>query len=99
MIVQDVTDAEIKSTLKQMLVERLSLKISPDDIADDAPLFRSVDSSSGGGLDLDSVEALEIVVGIEERFGVRVEEGDYVDEFYSIDTVSQFVRKLLKEQQ
>jgi acyl carrier protein len=88
---------EIKATLKEMLVERLSLKLAPAEIQDEAPLFKSSNPDVPVGLDLDSVEALEIVVGIEERFGVTVEEGSYEKQFYSIDTVAQFVAKLLSE--
>ena len=84
---------EIKQKLKEMIVRRMSLKISPEEIQDDLPLFRHPTES---GLDLDSVEALELVVGIEEVFDVHVEEGDYAEEFYSINTVADFVTELLK---
>ncbi len=86
---------EIKQKLKEMLVERLQLKISPSQIADDKPLFHPPEGS-GGGLDLDSVEALELVVGIEATFGVTVAAGDYKNEFYSIETVADFVDNLMK---
>ncbi|EDN70896.1 acyl-carrier protein [Beggiatoa sp. PS] len=85
---------EIKPRLKEMIIERLSLDIAPDEIKDDAALF----SHENDGLDLDSVEALEIVVGIEQNFDVTVEEGDYKQEFYSINTLSQFVKKLIDQQ-
>jgi len=85
---------EIKPRLKEMIVERLTLDISPDEIKDDAPLF----SDENDGLNLDSVEALEIVVGIEQNFEVTVEEGDYKQEFYSINTLSQFVNGLRDQQ-
>ena len=87
---------EIKLKLKEMLVDRLSLKIDPVDISDDKPLFKQAEDEGSGGLDLDSVEALEITVGIEEVFDVMVEEGDYVEEFYSINTVAEFVQSLLR---
>ncbi len=86
---------EIKARLKEMIVERLSLDIAPDEIKDDVPLF----SHENEGLDLDSVEALEIVVGIEQSFDVTVEEGDYKQEFYSINTLSQFVKGLIEQAQ
>ena len=86
---------DIKHTLKAMLVDRLSLTIEASDIADDKPLFKQENGDVPGGLDLDSVEALEIIVGIEEQFDVTVEEGDYADEFYSINTVADFVQGLL----
>ncbi|MEK8017687.1 MAG: phosphopantetheine-binding protein [Candidatus Parabeggiatoa sp.] len=86
---------EIKPRLKAMIVERLTLDIAPDEIKDDAPLF----SHENEGLDLDSVEALEVVVGIEQNFDVTVEEGDYKQEFYSINTLSQFVKGLIDQAQ
>jgi acyl carrier protein len=86
---------DIKPRLKEMIVERLSLDIAPDEIKDDAPLF----SHENEGLDLDSVEALEIVVGIEQSFDVTVEEGNYKQEFYSINTLSQFVKGLIEQAQ
>ncbi|MBT9164723.1 MAG: Acyl carrier protein [candidate division WS2 bacterium] len=58
---------EIKKRLKRMMVRRLELKVSPEEIKDDEPLF-------GEGLGLDSVESLELVVGIEEEFGIVIEE-------------------------
>lgn len=42
---------------------------TPDDIVDDAPLF-------GAGLALDSLDALQLAMAIEERFGVKIPEGD-----------------------
>ena len=41
---------------------------SPSDIDDAAPLF-------GDGLGLDSLDALQLAMSIEERFGVRIPEG------------------------
>lgn len=51
--------------VKQMLVRQLKLPRQPEEIADDAALF-------GGDFELDSIDVLEIVVGIEKDFGVRI---------------------------
>lgn len=59
-------DENLRDDLKSMMVESLMLKISKDEIADDIPLF------SPEGLGLDSIDALELVVGLEKRFGVTV---------------------------
>lgn len=84
---------EISSSLKDMIVQRLELKISPEDIANDAPLFNE-------GLGLDSVEALEIVVGIEEVFGTAIEEADNLKEkFYSISTMAAYIAELLQNKE
>jgi len=52
--------------LKQLIVETLRLEeVSPADIADNEPLV-------GGGLSLDSIDALELVVRMEKEFGVKI---------------------------
>jgi len=52
--------------LKQLIVETLRLdEVTPSDIADNAPLI-------GGGLSLDSIDALELVVRMEKEFGIKI---------------------------
>lgn len=52
--------------LKVLIVETLRLEdINPADIPDDEPLV-------GGGLSLDSIDALELVVRLEKEFGVKI---------------------------
>ncbi len=56
--------------LKRLIVDALMLEdIEPGEIEDDAPLF-------GAGLGLDSIDALELVIAIDRRFGVRIEAED-----------------------
>ncbi|MBW7474041.1 acyl carrier protein [Paenibacillus oenotherae] len=59
----------IKGIVKQsLLIDRLELEdITAEEITDDMILF-------GEGLGLDSVEAFEVMVGMEELFGVMVED-------------------------
>ena len=57
---------DLKRKLKELLIERLKFEdMTPDDIGDDEPLF-------AGGLGLDSIDALEIVVMLESEFGIKV---------------------------
>lgn len=56
----------LKQRLKQMMVENLMLQVTPDDIADDQPLF------GPGSLGLDSVDALQLVVALDKNFGLKV---------------------------
>ena len=49
-----------------MMVENLMLKVPTEEIADDLPLF------GPEGLGLDSIDALELVVSLEKKFGVSV---------------------------
>jgi len=57
----------IRPRIKRLLVDALHLEgLVPSEIADDAPLF-------GGGLGLDSVDALELMVALEKEFGIRIQ--------------------------
>jgi acyl carrier protein len=81
--------AELRSEIKRLLVAELNLAgRNPDSIADDAPLF-------GGDLGLDSLDALQLAISIEERFGVRVPEGDEGRAiFRSVRGIAEFVSKV-----
>ncbi|HKB79963.1 MAG TPA: phosphopantetheine-binding protein [Thermoanaerobaculia bacterium] len=83
---------DLKRRLKELLIERLKFEdMTPDDIDDDAPLF-------AGGLGLDSIDALEIVVMLESEFGIRVKnEGSARDNFRSISALANFVGDRLAE--
>ena len=87
--------AEIKAGLKSLIVDRLNLTIDPASIENDAPLFGNPNEAAPGSLSLDSVEALEIVVGIEEKWGVVIQDDSVSSQFYSIDTLSALVVGLL----
>ncbi len=54
--------------LKIEIIEALNLQdYSPDDIDADAPLF-------GGGLGLDSIDSLELMVLLERNYGIKIED-------------------------
>lgn len=82
-------EADLRSDLKRLLVSELNLAgKQPSDIGDDAPLFGE------GGLGLDSLDALQIAMLIEEKFGVRVPEGDEARPiFKSVATLAEFVTR------
>ena len=62
--------AALRSELKRLIVGELNLKgRDPETIEDDAPLF-------GAGLGLDSLDALQLAMVIEEKLGVRIPEGE-----------------------
>ena len=83
---------DFKHKLKTMLIERLKFEdMTPEDIDDDAPLF-------AGGLGLDSIDALEIVVMLESEFGIKVKnETSARDHFKSIETLAGFVEQRLAQ--
>ena len=80
---------QIILAIKQLLVSELNLAgKSADAIDEEAPLFGT------GGLGLDSLDALQIAMLIEEKFGVRVPEGDEARPiFESVSTLAEFVAK------
>ncbi|MGH7935870.1 MAG: acyl carrier protein [Chthoniobacterales bacterium] len=59
-------DDDLRTRIKEMMVKNLMLQTTPDQIGDDQPLF------GPGGLGLDSIDALELVVSMEKTFGVGV---------------------------
>jgi acyl carrier protein len=62
--------ASVKQSVKLLIVEALMLEdVAPEQIVDDAPLF-------GEGLGLDSIDALELAIAIDKRFGVKIEAED-----------------------
>jgi acyl carrier protein len=61
---------ELETEIKRLIIRELDLRNRTEaDIADDAPLF-------GSGLGLDSLDALQLAMAIEERFGVSIPEGE-----------------------
>lgn len=60
----------LRLELKELIVKELDVRDrKPSEIDDDAPLF-------GAGLGLDSLDALQLAMAVEEHFGVLVPEGE-----------------------
>jgi acyl carrier protein len=74
------------SELKKDIVEQLNLQdIKPEDIQEEQPLF-------GKGLGLDSIDALELIVLLQKKYGIKInsaEEGKAV--FYSVKAMADFI--------
>lgn len=77
---------EIKRSLKRLLIDGLRLHdMRPEDIEDAAPIFVE-------GLGLDSVDALELVVLVEEKFNIQIPDEDVGKRaFASIDALAEYV--------
>lgn len=79
---------DLKGQLKSLIIEALMIEdLEPDEIEDAAPLF-----GDGGGLGLDSVDALELAMEIERVFGVKIPESDETRKvFTSVETLSVYI--------
>jgi len=82
---------DLKRKLKELLIERLKFEdMTPDDIGDDEPLF-------AGGLGLDSIDALEIVVMLESEFGIKVKNESAARTYFrSVASLADFVEQRLQ---
>lgn len=81
-----MTIEQVRTELKELIVKELNLEgKSPSDIDDAAPLF-------GAGLGLDSLDALQLAMSVEEKFGVRVPEGDEARKiFASVNALAEHI--------
>lgn len=70
--------------LKESLIDRLNLYQTKEQIDDDTPLF-------GSGLKLDSVDATELAVMLDEEFGVRISEGDDPSFMRNVNSLASFI--------
>ncbi|NQT21726.1 MAG: acyl carrier protein [Planctomycetes bacterium] len=76
---------KIEDQIKEMIVERLFLQVSPDDIADDDPLMVKYD--------IDSVRLFEIVIGLEEIFDLTFEDDEFsVEAFETVAAIADLVK-------
>ena len=81
-----MADAQLKQQIKEMIVERLFLKVEAGQIGDEENLMESYG--------IDSVNLFEIVVGMEEQFGISFEDDDFsVDLFATVDSLAEFVER------
>lgn len=81
----------LEKKLKKLIVESCNVIDAPDDFPSNAPLI-----GPGSPLDLDSLDAVEIVVAVQKAFGVRIggEEGAR-DILQSVRTLAEYI---LREQ-
>ena len=79
--------------LKGEIIKVLNLEdITPEDIDPKAPLF------GAGGLGLDSIDVLELIVLLEKRYGIRLAnaaEGKKI--FTNVENIAQYVTENRKK--
>ena len=78
---------ELILELKNEIINVLNLEgVKPEDIATDDELF-------GGGLGLDSIDALELIVLLEKNYGIKLKDPAQGKEiFRSVRTMAKFVQ-------
>ncbi|HXJ32793.1 MAG TPA: phosphopantetheine-binding protein [Candidatus Eisenbacteria bacterium] len=82
--------SDVRAEVKKLLIKGLRLTVSPQEIVDEAPIFGQ--SSEGTGLGLDSIDALELVVLVEERFNVTIADEDTGKRaFASVAALADFI--------
>jgi len=80
-----MTEKTIEQTVKEMLVERLFLQVKPEDIDNAAPLMET--------LGIDSIQIFEIVVGLEETYGLSFKDDEFnVEVFRTVKSIADYVR-------
>lgn len=79
----------LEHRVKQVIINKLSLKIQPEEIDNQNELF-------GGGLGLNSIATIEIIVGLEEEFDIQVPDEDLrVELFDNVQTMADYVSERL----
>jgi len=79
-------DDHLIEKIKHLIIKRLKLvEMTPEMIETDASLF-------GEGLGLDSIDALELVLGLEKEFGVVIPDAEVGKRvFQSVRTMAEYV--------
>jgi len=81
-----MVEQRIEDRIKEIIVERLFLKVQPSDIADDDALMEK--------LGVDSVSVFEIVVGLEEVFRISFEDDEFqIEKFKDVASIAAHVRE------
>jgi acyl carrier protein len=82
-------EAELRAQIKRLIVTELNLQgRDPETIEDDATLF-------GGGLGLDSLDALQLAMAIEDKLGAVIPAGDEARPiFKSVRSIAEHVAKV-----
>ena len=78
--------SELKENLKQQIVSHLNLEdVEASEIQDNEPLF-------GEGLGLDSIDALELIVLVEQEYDIKITDPAKGKEiFHSVNTLADFI--------
>ncbi len=77
--------SDILAGITDILINTLDLDVSPEEVTPEATFFHE-------GLGLDSIDVLELVVSIEERWDVRIDNRELGEEvFVSVGTLADYI--------
>ena len=83
-----VASDELKNEIRVLLISNLMLQVEPGQILDDTPLF------GAGGLGLDSVDALQLVVALEKQYGLKISDTEVARQtLQTVNGISAAVRQ------
>ncbi|MEX1113605.1 MAG: acyl carrier protein [Akkermansiaceae bacterium] len=78
----------LRQKIKEVMVDELMLDQDASEIGDTIPIF------GAGGLGLDSVDALQLVVGLEKHFGLKIGNSDAAKGILeSVETIAREIEK------
>ena len=81
-------EESLHAKIKEMMIDELMLEESADEIGNDTPIF------GPEGLGLDSVDALQLVVGIEKSFGLKLSDSETAKGVLrSVDTIAEAIQQ------
>ena len=81
-----MADDRLEDRLKAMIVERLMLTVQPGEIADEDDLIKK--------WGVESVQLMEIVIGLEEVFGIQLGDDEFsIKKFRTVKNIGDVVRE------
>ena len=79
---------ELRQKIKEVMVDELMLEQAPSEIGDTTSIF------GAGGLGLDSVDALQLVVGLEKHVGLKIGNSDAAKGILErVETIAKEIEK------
>lgn len=79
----------LEDVVRQTIVDRLALPLTPQSIDEHAPLFGP---EAAGGLGLDSLSSLEILAALSDKFQAPLDDIEASD-FYSVSALAEYLRR------
>ena len=83
-----MTDSTVHDKIKAMISDEVLVGVSVDEIGDDASLISD--------LNLDSIQMLSLITGMESQFNIMLDEEDLdLENLSSVNKLAEFVKKKL----